>query len=604
MKRMIFRHPSSFCFTTILLIIIFSSQNYEDQSYQDCSSRLFECGDIQLGYPFWGLDRPIHCGLREFHLNCSTDRIPIIVISNLTYQVLMPTGTQLPSGIFSCSNGTGYNFLTTEELFNGYQGAVRRLLGSCRRLVRVPVNRTALASLQKDPTADDLKEVIGQGFGMRWTAKYSLCVDCRDSGGECGFRSEFTCFCSDQPYDTKCRVRLHQSGKRRQLLLKILLPSGAAFVILLVFVLCHIRIRALKKKKESKRDNGNYKSKGGAQFGSGESPNLQAFTFSDIKTATNNFSSDNLLGSGGYGPVYKGVLPGGEEIAVKRLSKSSTQGLLEFKNEVSLTARLQHVNLVRVVGFCTENEEKMLVYEFMPSRSLDLYLFDPVRRLELDWNKRVMIIEGVMQGLLYLQEYSNFTIIHRDLKASNILLDDGMNPKISDFGMAKLFRKDLYEANTNRRVGTYGYVPPEYVKNGIYSMKYDVYSFGVSLLQIISGKKTQRYYGPDENLNLLDYAYDSWRNGQGMEFWDSSLDDSCSQCKLMTCMQVGLLCVQEDPDDRPTMLQVSALLRNGGVGMGAPKRPGFSVMRRETNSKSQQEICSYNDADISQVEPR
>ncbi|MED6146447.1 Cysteine-rich receptor-like protein kinase 21 [Stylosanthes scabra] len=170
--------------------------------------------------------------------------------------------------------------------------------------------------------------------------------------------------------------------------------------------------------------------------------------------ATYNFSRDNKLGEGGFGAVYKGKLPNGQEIAVKRLSKSSNQGLEEFKNEIALTARLQHVNLVRLLGYCTKRDEKILIYEYLPNKSLDHFLFDPRKSILLDWRKRAIIIEGVTQGLLYLQEYSNFTIIHRDLKASNVLLDQKMNPKISDFGMARIFRKYDLEANTSRIVGT------------------------------------------------------------------------------------------------------------------------------------------------------
>lgn len=233
---------------------------------------------------------------------------------------------------------------------------------------------------------------------------------------------------------------------------------------------------------------------------------------------------------------------------------------------------------------------------------------DPIRRYSLDWSKRVRIIEGVTQGLLYLQEYSNFTIIHRDLKSSNILLDDEMNPKISDFGMAKLFMKDVYEANTSRIVGTYGYVPPEYARKGIYSIKYDVYSFGVVLLQMISGKTNTHFYSENEDLNLLEYAYDLWKNGRGMEFIDPFLDDSCSPCKLLTCMQVALLCVQENPDARPTMLEAFSMLKNDdSLAIATPERPGFSEKKKgdmETASSSQQVMCSFNDSQVSQLEPR
>ncbi|GLT62605.1 hypothetical protein SLA2020_352270 [Shorea laevis] len=336
-------------------------------------------------------------------------------------------------------------------------------------------------------------------------------------------------------------------------------------------------------------------------------PNLQVFSFARIKAATNNFSSNNKLGEGGFGPVYKGKLQKGQDIAVKRLSKTSNQGLEEFKNEVTLTAELQHVNLVRVLGICTEREEKMLVYEYMPNGSLDFYLFDPIRRNLLDWEKRVHIIEGVTQGLLYLQEYSNFTIIHRDLKASNILLDGDMNAKISDFGVARLFKKDAPEANTSRIVGTYGYVPPEYVKKGIYSMKYDVYSFGVLLLQIISGKRTSNYYGCNENLNLLEYAYELWKEDRGIEFFDPSLDDSFSSCKLLRCMQVALLCVQENSGDRPSMLEVSTMLKNEVLRINAPKQPAFSINKdgnEENQSLSRETLLSVNDATITQMVPR
>ncbi|KAI8570431.1 hypothetical protein RHMOL_Rhmol01G0033500 [Rhododendron molle] len=344
-----------------------------------------------------------------------------------------------------------------------------------------------------------------------------------------------------------------------------------------------------------------------ASLGNANAPNLLVFSLTDLEEATNNFSFENKLGEGGYGPVYKGILRNGQEIAIKRLSSTSTQGFEEFKNEVMLTAKLQHVNLVRVLGFCTEKEEQMLIYEYMPNKSLDHFLYDRMRGSLLDWEKRVQIIEGVTQGLLYLQEYSRFTIIHRDLKASNILLDNEMKPKIADFGMARIFQKDEFEANTDRIVGTFGYVPPEYVRRGIYSTKSDVYSFGVLLLQIISGKRNNCLHGLHEELNLLEYAYDLWKCGKGMEFMDPSLDDNYSSCKLMRCMQVALLCVQENPAGRPSMLELSSMLKNETVAMNTPKRPAFSIRRDEDEvqeSTSQLEIWSFGDVSFTQTVAR
>ncbi|KAK2358056.1 cysteine-rich receptor protein kinase [Trifolium repens] len=335
---------------------------------------------------------------------------------------------------------------------------------------------------------------------------------------------------------------------------------------------------------------------------------LIVFSYLAIKVATDNFSEENKLGEGGFGAVYKGKLRKGQEIAVKRLSETSNQGLEEFKNEIALTARLQHVNLVRLLGYCTKTNEKLLIYEYLPNKSLDHFLLDPSKSILLDWRKRVNIIEGITQGLLYLQEYSNFIIIHRDLKASNVLLDHEMNPKISDFGMARIFGKYELEANTSRIVGTYGYVPPEYVRKGIYSPKYDVYSFGVLLLQIISGKRTSRYYGPHENMNLLEYAYELWREGRGAEFFDPSLDDTTSPCKIMRCTQIALLCVQENSADRPSMLEVDSLLKNEGAEVGTPNVPAFSMKKQEDDngdtSNSGFKFSSINDVTISQMVPR
>ncbi|KAL9258666.1 Cysteine-rich receptor-like protein [Drosera capensis] len=209
-----------------------------------------------------------------------------------------------------------------------------------------------------------------------------------------------------------------------------------------------------------------------------------------LQNATNYFSDKNKIGRGGFGIVYKGVLADGQEIAVKRLSTSSGQGAEEFNNEVILLAKLQHKNLVKLIGFCLAGEERLLVYEFVTNKSLDYYLFDHEKQGLLDWKRRYNIIQGIARGLLYLHEDSRLRIIHRDLKASNILLDADMNPKVSDFSTARLVSMDQSMNETRKVAGTLGYMAPEYLSHGQFSVKSDVYSFGVLVLEIISGKQS------------------------------------------------------------------------------------------------------------------
>ncbi|KAG4945509.1 hypothetical protein JHK87_041516 [Glycine soja] len=323
---------------------------------------------------------------------------------------------------------------------------------------------------------------------------------------------------------------------------------------------------------------------------------LPMFDFNTITMATDNFSEANKLGQGGFGIVYRGRLMEGQDIAVKRLSKNSVQGVEEFKNEVKLIVRLQHRNLVRLFGCCIEMDEKLLVYEYMENRSLDSILFDKAKKPILDWKRRFNIICGIARGLLYLHHDSRFRIIHRDLKASNILLDSEMNPKISDFGMARLFGTNQTEANTLRVVGTYGYMSPEYAMDGNFSVKSDVFSFGVLVLEIITGKKNRGFYYSNEDMNLLGNAWRQWRDGSTLELIDSSIGDSCSQSEVLRCIHVGLLCVQERAEDRPTMSSVLLMLSSESAIMPQPRNPGFSIGKNpvETDSSSSKKDQSWS----------
>ncbi|KAG2682071.1 hypothetical protein I3843_11G174600 [Carya illinoinensis] len=335
---------------------------------------------------------------------------------------------------------------------------------------------------------------------------------------------------------------------------------------------------------------------------------MPLFSFSSVAAATDNFSAAYKLGEGGFGPVYKGVLAKGGEVAVKRLSRRSGQGWEELKNEAMLISELQHKNLVKLLGCCIERDEKILVYEYMPNKSLDFFLFDPEKRRILDWGTRVRIIEGVAQGLLYLHQYSRLKIVHRDLKASNILLDMDMNPKISDFGMARIFGGNESEANTNRIVGTYGYMSPEYALDGLFSIKSDVFSFGVLLLEIVSGRKNTGFYLTN-SFHLIGYAWDLWKSNRGWDLVDSLLNDINIPPKHMVLrfVNIGLLCVQESAADRPTMSDVVAMLGNESVVLDYPKQPAFLNVRMVVRAKpvnSMIEMCSVNDVTNSVAEGR
>ncbi|PON40687.1 Phosphorylase kinase, gamma catalytic subunit [Trema orientale] len=310
------------------------------------------------------------------------------------------------------------------------------------------------------------------------------------------------------------------------------------------------------------------------------------FDFESILAATDDFSDANKLGQGGYGPVYKGMFPGGQEIAVKRLSSVSGQGLQEFKNEVVLIAKLQHRNLVKLRGYCIKGEEKILLYEYMPNRSLDAFMFDNTQSLVLDWETRFDIIIGIARGLLYLHQDSRLRIIHRDLKTSNILLDQEMNPKISDFGLARIVGGKQTEANTNRVVGTYGYMSPEYALEGVFSVKSDVFSFGVVLIEIISGKKNTRLIQCEQPLSLLGYAWKLWTENKVMDLLDPTLNESCNEDQFMRCAKVGLLCVQEDPSERPTMSSIITMLDSESAAVPTPQQPAFVLRRGATAAAS------------------
>ncbi|MBA0844631.1 hypothetical protein Goarm_023295 [Gossypium armourianum] len=309
---------------------------------------------------------------------------------------------------------------------------------------------------------------------------------------------------------------------------------------------------------------------------------LQSFDLAATVLATDNFSLKNKLGQGGFGTVYKGVLKDGREIAVKR----SGEGLDEFKNEVIHIAKLQHRNLVKLLGCCIQADEKILL---------------------LDWPTRYNIINGIARGLLYLYQDSRQRIIHRYLKAGNVLLDNETNPKISDFGLARSFGEKETEANTNKVVGTYGYMAHEYAIDGLYSIKSDVFSYGVLVLEIITGKHNRGFCHPDHHLNLLGHAWRLFGEGKSMELVASTIRGTCIPSLTLRSIHVGLLCVRQSPKDRPNMANVVLMLGSRGT-LPNPKQPGFFTERDfvecTSSSSNAHKLLTSNDFTIGMPEAR
>ncbi|GMN27405.1 hypothetical protein TIFTF001_044113 [Ficus carica] len=304
---------------------------------------------------------------------------------------------------------------------------------------------------------------------------------------------------------------------------------------------------------------------------------LPLFSLSSLTAATENFSWQNKLGEGGFGAVYRGRLEDGQEIAVKRLSISSGQG----------------------------GEEKLLVYEYMPNKSLDSFIFDQTEGKLLEWSKRFQIICGIARGLQYLHQDSRLRVIHRDLKASNVLLDNEMNPKISDFGLARTFLGDQTEDQTTRVIGTYGYMAPEYAFDGLFSTKSDVFSFGILVLEIVSGKKSRGFPHKNHGLTLIGHAWTLFKESSSFELLDKNLQESdYNQKQVLRCIHVGLLSVQQSPVDRPNMSSVVVMLGSESE-LPLPKLPGYFTemdLAKGDHSSTKPDSSSRNQMSISLLE--
>ncbi|ESQ30076.1 hypothetical protein EUTSA_v10012029mg [Eutrema salsugineum] len=336
--------------------------------------------------------------------------------------------------------------------------------------------------------------------------------------------------------------------------LHVVAVMAYVFLILLIFVLIGMLLKISHSRSRNQM---------GRDFRSLD-PMISSFSLRQIKTATNNFDLANRIGEGGFGPVHKGELSDGTIIAVKQLSTGSRQGNREFLNEIGMISALHHPNLVKLYGCCAEGDQLLLVYEFVENNSLARALFGPQEtQLRLDWPTRLKICIGVARGLAYLHEESRLKIVHRDIKATNVLLDKDLNPKISDFGIAKLNEEDSTHIST-RVAGTFGYMAPEYAMRGHLTDKADVYSFGIVALEIVHGRSNKTDLSNNYTY-LIDWVEILREQNNLLELVDPRLGSDYNREEAMTMIQVVIMCTSQDPSDRPLMSEVVKMLEGKKV---------------------------------------
>uniref|UniRef100_A0A6N2M7S1 non-specific serine/threonine protein kinase n=1 Tax=Salix viminalis TaxID=40686 RepID=A0A6N2M7S1_SALVM len=361
---------------------------------------------------------------------------------------------------------------------------------------------------------------------------------------------DFTPNVSGIPFSTR------KEKSRTGVIVGVSISVGVVSLIL-IFAVLYMRMR-----KDSEDEE--------VLLGVGPRPNT--FSYSQLRTATEDFSPSNKLGEGGYGPVYKGMLSDGREVAVKKLSVASNQGTNQFVTEIATISAVQHRNLVKLYGCCIEANRRLLVYEYLENKSLDKTLFGK-DGIHLDWPTRLNICLGTARGLAYLHEESRPRIVHRDVKASNILLDANLFPKISDFGLAILYDDKKTHIST-RVAGTIGYLAPEYAMRGHLTEKADVFGFGVVALEILSGRANSDSSLDDERVYLLEWAWNLHESGQSLQLIDPSVIEF-DENEALRVVGVALLCTQASPAMRPAMSRVVAMLAGDIEVSAVTSKPGY-----------------------------
>eukprot|EP00257_Ricinus_communis_P015342 XP_015573229.2 LEAF RUST 10 DISEASE-RESISTANCE LOCUS RECEPTOR-LIKE PROTEIN KINASE-like 2.1 [Ricinus communis] len=620
----------SLFFLFIAIILVPDSTPVYAQIDMNCSQK-FKCGNIpDIGYPFWGSNRPQYCGHPEFELNC-TGQTAVITVEELTYQVLeinseektlkvartdyidnicpsnpvsttlnfnyfsytsdiqiitlyygCPQSNPMPTlqdftNQFSCNDSNG--FFVTRNLSN-LTAALMTYFRTCDVEVIVPANQSAVQSLENRPNQENLVIALEQGFGLEWREN-STCETCNMSGGQCGSNSTdpslFACYCTNGPDPFSCG-RSQSSGKKPNIRLILGIGLGAAAAVLTICLGIYYcftrRVRFLSDtrwknvKKDEKIENFilNY-----------QSFMPKRYSYSDIQRMTNSFN--HKLGQGGFGGVYKGKLLDGRVVAVKVLSKSTGDGE-EFINEVASISRTSHINVVTLLGFCYERSKRALIYEYMPNGSLDKFIYDQGSQgvnKHLDWKTLYDITVGIARGLEYLHRGCNTRIVHFDIKPHNILLDKDFCPKVSDFGLAKLCKgKESIITMLGAR-GTIGYIAPEiFIRNfGGVSYKSDVYSYGMMILEICGGRnKSDVGVSHSGEVYFPECIYKYIESEQVSTLHEKITDEEGEMVRRLTI--VGLWCIQTNPSDRPSMTKVVEMLEGSSLeSLQIPPKPSL-----------------------------
>ncbi|GMP41845.1 hypothetical protein CsSME_00011800 [Camellia sinensis var. sinensis] len=413
------------------------------------------------------------------------------------------------------------------------------------------------ASLQ--PVQKEFKAQVSENYleiHLFWAGKGTCCVPTQGTYGP-----SISAISVTSDFIPTVSNNLPTSKKNKTgLTVGIVVPIGVVCLLSVLALYCFIQQRKRSHKSEDEELRG-------------MDAKPYTFSYAELRAATEDFHPANKLGEGGFGPVYKGTLNDGRVVAVKQLSVASRQGKTQFVTEIATISAVQHRNLVKLYGCCIEGDKRLLVYEYLENRSLDQALFVGNRSLYLDWPTRFDICLGVARGLAYLHEESRLRIVHRDVKASNILLDSGLNPKISDFGLAKLYDDKNTHMSTHV-AGTIGYLAPEYAMRGHLTEKVDVFSFGVVALEIVSGRLNSDSSLEQEKIYLLEWAWHLHEINHEVKLVDANLSEFHEE-EVKRVIGVALLCTQTSPMLRPSMSRVVGMLSGDFEVSAITARPGY-----------------------------